>query len=329
MGQFGLLRDEDRAFQRLDPLEETTLTGARRTVGGALSDHELAVAGNAPLAMELRTASVGALPLVLLHYGAPVSIQPRKMPGHFLFQVILGGCLRVEGPGGVFVAGEGQAVVLDELAGRRLHWSADSRQLIMRIPRAAVLKAVGTDSGPIRFDRAFALHDADTGTLELVRYIMTQATSPMAGGHGSAILDLLVRHLLLHHSDFRDRHAPLPASIRRAEAYMRLRLSDPMTLPELTGAVQTTARTLSGNFQRFRGVSPMARFRDMRLDAVHEALKSGTAESVTEAATDFGFFHLGRFSSAYKRRFGESPKQTHLAAARPAAPTPCNNAAAG
>lgn len=315
MGQFTLLRDEHRAMHRLDALEETTLAGARRIVGGALSDHDLRMAEDAPLSVELRTATVGALPLVLLRYGAAVSIEPHKLPGHFLFQVVLRGGLRVDGADGGFVAEEGDAVLLDELAGRRLHWSGDSRQLIMRIPRAAVVRAAGADSGPIRFDRHFSLREDTTGTLELIRYIMTQAASPhMAAGLGTTVLDLLVSHLLVHHSDHRQQHSPLPASIHRAEAHMRRNLCEALTLPDLVAAVQSTPRTLSANFQRFRGVSPMARFRDLRLDAVRAALQAGEARSVTEVATRYGFYHLGRFSNAYRLRFGESPKVTHFAA---------------
>lgn len=312
MGQF-LLKDEHRALHRLQALEETTLAGARRIVGGALSDHDLEVVEDAPLTVELRTASVGALPLLLLRYGAAVSIEPRTLPDHLLFQVILRGRLEVEGVNGSFVAAEGDAVLLDELAGHRLRWSGDSRQLIMRIPRAAVVKATGAHSQPIQFRRVFPLYQGDTGTLELVRYIMTQAASGRMAGLGTSVLDLLVYHLLLHHSDFRDEHTLLPAVIRRAEAHMRHNLGEMVTLTDLVAVVRSTPRTLSANFQKFRGVSPMARFRDMRLDAVHSALRSGQAKSVTEAATSYGFYHLGRFSQAYRQRFGEFPKDTHLA----------------
>ncbi|ABQ68233.1 MULTISPECIES: AraC family transcriptional regulator [Sphingomonadales] len=313
MGQFALLKDEHRALHRLRAMEESTLAGARRLVGGALSDHDLAVMEDAPLAVELRTASVGALPLVLLRYGAAVSIAPRRLPAHLLFQVVLRGRLEVEDDDGGFVAEEGDAVLLENLAGRRLRWSGDSRQLIMRIPRAAVARAAGTDSGPIRFDRTFRLDRGGCGTLELVRYIMTQATAGRMAGTDGAVLDLLIRHLLLHHSDH-GAAAPLPASIRRAEAHMRQNLGEAITLTDLVEAVRSTPRTLSANFQTFRGVSPMARFRDLRLDAVHAALGNGEAGSVTEAATRYGFFHLGRFSQAYRLRFGEFPRDTLLAA---------------
>nr|WP_243645044.1 helix-turn-helix domain-containing protein [Rhodovulum euryhalinum] len=35
-----------------------------------------------------------------------------------------------------------------------------------------------------------------------------------------------------------------------------------------------------------------------------------SAPTVTEAAITCGFGHLGRFSAAYRARFGEAPSQT-------------------
>jgi AraC-like DNA-binding protein len=57
--------------------------------------------------------------------------------------------------------------------------------------------------------------------------------------------------------------------------------------------------------------------RDVRLDAVRARLADRDAPStVAEAAVEFGFGHLSRFSQAYRRRFGENPSQTLARAQR-------------
>lgn len=312
MVSFAALNAEHRALRRLHAEEETTLAGARRVVSSALSEHDLQIVEDAPLALELRQANLGTLNIMLLGYGAAVSVRPRKLPNDLLFQVILRGGLVVEFLHGRFEATAGDAVLLEDLAGRHLHWSAGSLQLILRIPRLAVSRALGEGIESVRFDSLFSLRDDRSGTTDLIRYIMTQAANGRLADFGDTVLDLFVRHLLVHHSDYSGVSTPVPASIWRAEAYMREHLKDDIALADLVRAAKTTPRTLSANFQRFRGMSPMSRFRELRLDAVNAALRSGVMRSVTEAATTYGFLHLGRFSQAYRARFGELPKKTQL-----------------
>jgi AraC family ethanolamine operon transcriptional activator len=48
-----------------------------------------------------------------------------------------------------------------------------------------------------------------------------------------------------------------------------------------------------------------------RIHLVRRALSAAVAEAtVTEIATHFGFWHLGRFSAGYQTIFGELPSTT-------------------
>jgi AraC family ethanolamine operon transcriptional activator len=56
-----------------------------------------------------------------------------------------------------------------------------------------------------------------------------------------------------------------------------------------------------------------------RLHGVRSALRTRTAKktTVTNVATDYGFYELGRFAGAYKELFGEAPSETLRGAAKP------------
>jgi AraC family ethanolamine operon transcriptional activator len=96
---------------------------------------------------------------------------------------------------------------------------------------------------------------------------------------------------------------------RAAEEVLRARLDDPPSLTELCDALNVPERTLHAAFQEGFGMAPKVYLRALRLSAAHMRLRCGRG-SVTEAATDLGFFHFGRFSGEYRAMFGEAPSET-------------------
>jgi AraC-like DNA-binding protein len=122
--------------------------------------------------------------------------------------------------------------------------------------------------------------------------------------------------LLSHHHNYLaaiyGRASPVaPRDLKRAINYMEANLHSAITLTDIVEASGVPGRTLLKHFQSIQGVSPMQYLRKARLEKVNETLlKSGANASVTEVAMTWGFSHLGRFSSEYRRRFGEHPSET-------------------
>ncbi|MFO1036257.1 MAG: helix-turn-helix domain-containing protein [Geminicoccaceae bacterium] len=109
---------------------------------------------------------------------------------------------------------------------------------------------------------------------------------------------------------------PVPAAQRRrlaqrAEAFLRANEKRPVGIAELCAAVGAPERTLQLAFREYFGLPPIAYLRVRRLHHVRrQLLELGARTSVTATATDWGFDHLGEFSVAYRRLFGETPSQT-------------------
>ena len=84
------------------------------------------------------------------------------------------------------------------------------------------------------------------------------------------------------------------------------------TARDIAAAAGVSIRTLLEGFRHFRGTTPMAALRAMRLKAVRGELlvAAGRATSVTDIALKWGFINLGRFAEAYRKRYGELPSQT-------------------
>ena len=101
----------------------------------------------------------------------------------------------------------------------------------------------------------------------------------------------------------------LPLALARAAEAAREGAT--VRVADLARNAGVSVRTLYRASARHLGGPPMTRLRRARLQQVRRRLLApGPGETVTSAATEWGFFHLGRFSVLYRRHFGEPPSET-------------------
>jgi transcriptional regulator GlxA family with amidase domain len=103
---------------------------------------------------------------------------------------------------------------------------------------------------------------------------------------------------------------PEPVHLRRAEHYILTHAEDAISIADLAAASGVSASMLYSSFRAHRGCSPMARVREHRLQLARSRLLAARELNVAQVAFACGFEHLGRFSVRYRKRFGESPRQT-------------------
>jgi AraC-like DNA-binding protein len=111
---------------------------------------------------------------------------------------------------------------------------------------------------------------------------------------------------------FRQRIAETtPRQVRVVEEYIEANADEPISIGELADLAGVSAKSLFAAFRRHRGYSPMAYVKSCRLLRAREELTTAApGANVTRVALDSGFTCLGRFSVAYKQKFGESPSET-------------------
>jgi AraC-like DNA-binding protein len=102
------------------------------------------------------------------------------------------------------------------------------------------------------------------------------------------------------------RHAVI---MRRLEELLEANSDRTLYLAELCAATGASDRTLRACCQEHLGMSPMRYLWLRRMHLARRALRLAdpAATTVTEIATNYGFWELGRFSVAYRSLFGESP----------------------
>ena len=106
-------------------------------------------------------------------------------------------------------------------------------------------------------------------------------------------------------------HQRVPV-MRRFEQEIEANPGKPLYLAEICTAIGVSARTLRLHCLHHLGMGPHQYLLLRRLTLARRALALAdpTTRSVTEIATDHGFWELGRFSVAFRNLFGESPSAT-------------------
>jgi AraC-like DNA-binding protein len=105
------------------------------------------------------------------------------------------------------------------------------------------------------------------------------------------------------------RHA---AVLRRLEDFLGANSDRPLYAAELCAAAAVSDRTLRETCHEHLGMGPGRYLGLRRMHMARRALRTADPASatVTEIATNYGFWELGRFAVAYRSLFGESPSVT-------------------
>lgn len=210
-------------------------------------------------------------------------------------------------------------------------------QLLLRLERDRMerfcISALGHPlNNPIEFAPALSLRGATGEQWRHLVAFLTQSETFIENAQQHPLIAAQLEQMLIsillctHTHTYSDGQRCLgrPASpyyVLRAEEYIRTHPEEAMTLPSLATIAGISERSLLDGFRRYRGVSPMAMLRDVRLALVHDALSKPENLGITVTGTAFawGFTHLGAFSDAYRRKYGEVPSATLHAGKRAAA----------
>ena len=103
---------------------------------------------------------------------------------------------------------------------------------------------------------------------------------------------------------------PLPRHIRAAIEFIHAHAQAGISVEEIAGAAHASVRTLQTGFAAFKGVTPMAYLRQIRLEGARDELVRIGNASIAEVAARWRFTHLGLFAKAYRDAFGELPSET-------------------
>ncbi|WP_434778409.1 HTH-type transcriptional regulator EutR [Neisseria sp. Ec49-e6-T10] len=100
--------------------------------------------------------------------------------------------------------------------------------------------------------------------------------------------------------------------ITQAREYILSHTGEPTSILELCNHLHVSRRTLQNAFQNILGICPLGYLKAIRLNAVRRELLSPYSpyQTIQDAATTWGFWHLSQFAADYHKLFNELPSET-------------------
>jgi AraC-like DNA-binding protein len=323
---------EDGALPADGPILDfatTDLDTMRETVARVFHLNRVRVVGRSrTVDAHARYAELGALGILRLRYGAHVEVEHDPIGRHAVVAVPLSGATTMASGGRSVVSTPSLASVTSPHLPMRHAHSADCEEIVLRFDHDRLARHCGEMLGrelsqPLELDLGLPLDDGPGRSfLRLVRYLQAETDranpllrTPLAAAEleGMAMTALLTAHSHSYAEALRRPQAAVaPFYVKRAEAYIEANADRALTMAELAAEAGVSARSLQSGFQDFRGTTPMAFLRDLRLQRAHDDLLAAdpARDNVTTIAMRWGVTHLGRFAEAYRRKFGESPSDT-------------------
>jgi AraC-like DNA-binding protein len=301
------------------------LLQTRSLVGDIMKPHELHVHGSAQqVNARMHHMAFGGVSLNRLKYGAEVNIEPGPLDDFYLIQMPLSGHAMITSGDQSIGSVTDVASVLSPTDSTVMRWSEDCDQLMVRIDRMLVDRAVGALRGrmepeTVRFQLGFRWRECAPWRC-LIQYLSDCSNDPFDASQYrlmvAQIEQLVVSTLVsAQPHDLPVRKiarcpAVLPRHVKRVQEYLRANAGEPVTAEQMALLAGVSLRSLYAGFKEYCGVSPMQYLRSLRLDAARTALLNEPDSNIASVAMRWGFGHLGRFSAEYKQRFGETPSQS-------------------
>ncbi|MCJ1715012.1 AraC family transcriptional regulator [Curtobacterium sp. VKM Ac-2922] len=190
----------------------------------------------------------------------------------------------------------------------------------------AFLRRVGRElgyhqpEGPMLFEQQDEVIARREPLRRLIRELSPALMDDRVQGAMRTALNRRLAVVVLDTFPLRDRGDDVPVANRLRDAirFIEEHARERPAVRAIADAAGLSERSLQDVFVRTLGVTPSRFLRDHRLDEARRSLLHGVGEGgVADVASAWGFSNPGRFATAYRERFAESPSATIRAARGP------------
>jgi len=302
-------------------LHTKNLAESRSLTSHIWSKHTSRVIGGGAFESTISRLPLGRSWLCHVDCRSPMHVSAKGNRAKIIVYLPLAGSMKISVAGTKFSAVPGGLALIPAATPMEFR-ATPIRCILLEIPASKLqreLCALGCKDGaipPMAWNPGAAGARDIARTLEFVLEILSREDSGEKSPVFLRHLELLAVGCLAEAVAARN-GASLPAQHigRVSPDEMREKIADSLHVncgnAELAAYAGLTTRALQQQFLKHFNTTPATYVQEQRLAAARKALRDpGTKKTVTRLASDLEFHHLGRFSTAYRRKFGESPSAT-------------------
>lgn len=308
------------SFQTNDPYKAQSILSEK------YKPHQMRRLDSDPFDFAHMSAQVPGGSFNILKYGGAVEITPDPFDDFFMLELPLASGVDIESVGRPSVkSDENTALFLPPHVRFSSNWRAQCLQLMLKVESAEVLRrwqqlTGDPDAQLPRVHPEIDLKSTDGWRVQQLMMLLqkefelavqTKTDRLFQSPLSTAVIDAVLCYYRNSQGNHRigGTHAILPTQLRQCVAYIEQNLAGNLSMPQLLAQTNYSERTLFNQFNQFLGLTPKGYVQQQRLRNSRRMLLSGDV-TVADAAKQSGFAHMGRFSSLYRKRYGENPSQT-------------------
>ncbi|MBP0048932.1 AraC family transcriptional regulator [Marinobacterium sp. AK62] len=269
----------------------------------------------------LRYRDFAGIGLSSLSYGDDVHVRCPDLQNIYHFQVVTRGECRWFFRDERLKLTRGQALMMNPGEQIDLAYSDDCEKIIVKVPEALVKEVCREQSGRVpaaglRFERKIIQLEQSLGFMRLLDALLLEANETELDLSHLQLpyRDILIRKLLQQFDSNAGASEEAHLHDRgfsRLLAHIDAHIRDDIGVEDLAQMGNVSVRTVYNLFAKYFNVTPKLYIKQAKLKSLREELRHNNGHcNVTGVALDYGFTHLGRFSSDYRKMFGELPSET-------------------